>query len=98
MEIRFRDDKLERLATDTKFAGGFTPALVKVFRKRMQMIKAAPDERDFYKLKSLHYEKLSGARDHQHSMRLNDKYRLIIEYETADNGKVVLVISIEDYH
>jgi proteic killer suppression protein len=45
----------------------------------MQYIRAASDERDFYALKSLHYEKLHGKRSHQRSMRLNDQFRLILQ-------------------
>lgn len=64
----------------------------------MQAIRAAEDERTFYAMKSLHFEKLKGNRSHQHSMRLNDQWRLILEFECTNDGKVVLVIGIEDYH
>lgn len=64
----------------------------------MQAIRAAEDERAFYAMKSLHFEKLKGDRSHQHSMRLNDQWRLILEFERGNDGKVVLVIGIEDYH
>jgi proteic killer suppression protein len=98
MEVRFRDEKLDRLETDATFDGGFSAAVVRAFRKRMQMIRAADDERAFYSLKSLHFEKLKGDRSHQHSMRLNDQWRLIIEFEGTGSAKVILVIGIEDYH
>ena len=49
----------------------------------MQMIRAASDERTFYELKSLHFEKLKGDRSHQHSMRLNKQWRFIVEFEHA---------------
>jgi proteic killer suppression protein len=64
----------------------------------MQLIRAARDERDFYALKSLHYEKLSGNRSHQKSMRLNNQWRLIIEIDESDQTAVVVVIEIVDYH
>jgi toxin HigB-1 len=66
----------------------------------MQQIRAALDERAFYALKSLHFEKLEGARSHQRSMRLNDQWRLIVELLDDDdgNGKTVLVVEIADYH
>jgi len=66
--------------------------------KVMQVIRAAPDERVFYNLKSLHFEKLKGNRSSQHSMRLNKQWRLIIEFEGIAPNKLVAVISIEDYH
>ena len=98
MEVRFADARLDRLETDRKYDAGFSQAIVKAFRKRMQLIRSALDERVFYQLKSLHFEKMEGDRSHQHSMRLNDQWRLIIEFERSVPNKVVVVVSIEDYH
>jgi proteic killer suppression protein len=102
MEVRFDDDQdLDRLETDPGFTAGRPPAVVKGFRKVMQFIRAAADERDFYAMRSLHFEKLQGARDHQRSMRLNDQWRLIVELEgkgAKEEKKVVVVKGIEDYH
>lgn len=98
MDVRYEDSELERLATDPSFRGKWSQAVVKAFRKRIQAIGAATDERVFYQMKSLHFEKLAGARRHQHSMRLNDQYRLIVEYEGKSPNKTIVVISIEDYH
>lgn len=98
MGAQFRDERLNRLETDPKYDGGFSQAVVRAFRKRMQMIRAAPDERVFYQLKSLHFEKLQGNRSHQYSMRLNDQWRLITEFEGNAPQKTVVIMSIEDYH
>ena len=96
--MRFRDKRLDQLETDPKFDGGYSSVIVKAFRKRMQALRAAQDERVLYALKSLHFEKLKGAREHQRSIRLNDQWRLILELEELGSEKVVLVVSIEDYH
>jgi proteic killer suppression protein len=97
MEVEFSDDDLDHLETDAEYTAGLSPALVKAFRKRMQQIRAAADERDFYALRGLRFEKLAGARKHQHSMRLNDQYRLIVEL--LDKGRKALrVVEITDYH
>jgi len=98
MEFKFADKDLDRLYTDPRFTGGFPAAVVSMFRKRMQLIRDAPDERDFYQLKSLHYEKLKGERSHQRSMRLNDQYRLVVELRSDGDEKLVYVVQIEDYH
>lgn len=98
MEVAFDDDSLDRLETDANYDGGHSPAVVKAYRKRMQLIRGAVDERAFYALKSLHYEKLKGDRQHQHSMRLNDQWRLILEFAGSGQDKIVHVVSIEDYH
>ena len=98
MEVSFRDATLDRLETDPRFDGGYGAAIVKAFRKRMQLIRAAEDQRAFYGMKSLHFEKLKGARGHQHSMRLNDQWRLVLELADLGQKKLVHVVSIEDYH
>ena len=98
MDIRFADETLDRLETDASFTAGYSPAVVKAFRKRVQQIRAAQDERLFYALKSLHYEKLKGKRGGEHSMRLNDQWRLIVALEGTAPNKRVLIKKIDDYH
>jgi len=98
MEVIFRDENLQRLESGEGGDCGYSPGVVKAFRKRMQSIRTAPDERDFYTAKGLHYEKLKGERAQQHSMRLNLKERLILEYQGEGVGKVAVIVGIEDYH
>jgi toxin HigB-1 len=98
VEAEFDDENLARLETDARFMGGFSAALVSLFRRRMQTIRSALDERDLYALKSLHFEKLKGQRSHQHSIRLNDQWRLILECKGKAQNKKVVIIAIEDYH
>lgn len=97
MEVRYEDGSLadvERGPSD----GGWPQGIVKSFRKRMQFIRAAADERDFYQMRSLRFERLKGGRKHQYSMRLNDQWRLILEFEGAGKDKTVVIVGIEDYH
>ena len=97
MDVRFGDNDLERLDSDGSFTAGFSPSVVSAFRKRMQTIRAAADERDFYALKSLHFEKLK-SNPSQRSMRLNDQYRLVVELEGGPKAKTVVIVAIKDYH
>lgn len=98
MDVKFEDPSIQRLEADPNFTSGYDAAIVKAFRKRLQLIRASVDERTFYSLKSLHYEKLKGDRDGQRSMRLNDQWRLILRMEQDGAGKLVVIISIADYH
>lgn len=98
MRVRFTDNKLEALYTEEKGAEQYERGVVKGFFRVMAIITSAPDPRDFYKFKSLHFEKLSGDRTGQHSFRLNDQWRLIIHLERDDQGQEVVVIEIVDYH
>lgn len=98
MEIEFADAELTRLYTERSFTAGLSPARVKAFRKVVQAIRAAVDERDLYARPALRFERLSGKREHEHSLRLNDQYRLIIELTGTAPNKIVRVTKIEDYH
>ena len=98
METEFADESLRRLESEAAFTGGFGREIVKAFRKRMQMIRAARDERDFYAMKSLHFEKLKGERQGQYSVRLNQQWRLILEFRKQGTSTTVVIISIVDYH
>jgi proteic killer suppression protein len=98
MEVDFDDERLDRLETDVSFDAGFERAVVRGYRKIMRAIRSAIDERDFYALKSLHFEKLEGARAHERSMRINKYWRLILELRGTAPTKRVLIKKIEDYH
>ena len=96
MNVRHTDRKLERLEFELSFTAGFGHDVERAYRTRVQFIRAARDERDFYAMKSLHYEKLKGNRSHQRSMRLNKQSRLIVEIEKL--GPTAVIIAVEDYH
>jgi proteic killer suppression protein len=98
VEIEFDDDELDRLETDARYIGKHSATIVSLYRKRLQTIRSAPDERDLYALKSLHFEKLKGQRSHQHSIRLNDQWRLILEFKGKSPNKKIIIMAIEDYH
>jgi len=98
MDVSFEDQSLDRLETDAGYSGRFGSALVRAYRRAMQHIRAASDERTFYARKSFHFEKLSGIRAGQFSMRLNDQWRLILKIEGEAPRKTVRVIEIIDYH
>jgi len=98
MEVEFYDTTLDRLETDKSFRPKLSGQVIKAFRKRMQLIRSAPDERVFYSLRSLNFEKPKGDRAHQYSMRLNDQWRLIVELNKTSNPTVVVIKGIEDYH
>ena len=99
VEIEFATSDLDRLETDASFTAGLDQALVKAYRAKVNIIRQAVDERLFYAIKSLHFEKLEGKRKHQHSLRLNNRYRLIVELvEREPKDKVVRIVEITDYH
>jgi toxin HigB-1 len=98
MEVEFAEDELDRLETDSQFTAGLGREVVRGFRKAMQAIRAATDERDLYLLRGLHFEKLEGKRSHQRSIRINKQWRLVLEIVGAAPNKKIRVMCIEDYH
>ena len=98
MEVEFEDDDLDDLEVNPRATGGFSPGVVKGFRKAMQVIRAATDERDLYAMKGLHFEKLSGKRKGQRSLRCNDQYRLIVRLVGEGQSKKVVVVEITDHY
>lgn len=98
MEVEFGEKTCDRLEIDPKYTADFSASVVSAFRKRLQQIRAALDERDLYASGGMHFKKLQGARAHQFSIRLNDQWRLIVELRGKGSEKVVYVVGIEDYH
>lgn len=98
MEVEFADGDLDRLEVDPKETLGFAQPIVRGYRKALQQIRAAVDERDLYAMKSLHFEKLQGSRSHQRSLRINKQWRLIVEIAESGGRRKIRVVAIEDYH
>lgn len=98
MEIEFAKPEMEKLAKDAKYIGRYSFAKIKKYRERIHRIMQATDRMDLYAQKSLRLEKLKGKRKHQHSMRLNDQNRLIVEFVKKENTEIVKIIAMEDYH
>jgi proteic killer suppression protein len=93
MKVRYKETALEQLRNGAG-DGGYPAGIAKAFRKRMQVIEGAPDERTLRKWKSLHFEKYGD----QHSIRLNDQWRLLLQFEGEAPNKLVIIVAIVDYH
>jgi len=98
MDLEIADDDLRALLEDASYTGGFSGAIVKRYRRLIQIIQAAPDEVAFYSLVGLRFEKPRGKRSHQRSMRINDQWRLIVEIRKGKPKNTIIVVAIEDYH
>lgn len=101
MEIEFKDKKLEKIENGSAadvVTSGVPLQLVEILRKRLILLRAAPDERTIRNWKGLHYEKLKGNRSHQRSIRLNGNWRLILEIGEGVHSKTIFIVKVEDYH
>ena len=98
MEVAYRDRALEAMAQRRAGDGTYSVDIVRAFLKCIDIIRAAPDTRTIRAFKSRKLEKLSGDRRGQYSMRLNDQWRLILEFSEQGENTAANVIEIEDYH
>lgn len=99
MKIEYGDEELRRLAEEPDFRPKqWGRDLVVAYRKKIQVLDGALDERDLRAMRSLNLEKLKGDRAGQYSVRLNDQFRLILTFHTEDDGRVVVVLELVDYH
>lgn len=98
MRVDYRDEVLRRLAEEPDYAPRtWGRDVIKSYRKKVQLIIAAKDERDLYAMRGLRLEQLKGDRDGQSSIRLNDQFRLILTFVT-DGDRVAVILEIVDYH
>ena len=98
MEIEFADESLALIETDDAGATKLPIAVIRSARKKLVMLRAAPDDRTLRNWKSLHYEKLKGGRKGQRSIRLNNQFRLVFVLDNEADPKKVTILTIEDYH
>lgn len=68
--------------------------LHKIARRKLDMINAAAVLKDLEIPPSNHLEKLHGERKHQHSIRINDQYRIAFAWIDGNAQDVEIV----DYH
>ncbi len=99
MQVRFATSELQQLHEDPDFvAPRFGRDVIRAYRKKVGFLTAAASEMDLRNYRALRFEKLRGDREGQHSIRLNDQWRLILRLETGEEGRVIIVTEIVDYH
>lgn len=97
MEVEFSSETLKEMDGKPDFNGGYAAELARAFRKVIRFIRSADDERDFWAMRSLKFEKLKGL-DRQYSMRLNKQWRLLVEIKENKPKNIIVVVCIADYH
>ena len=98
MDLVFAADALALIETERAGETGLPVAIIKSARRKLTVLRAAPDDRSLRNWKSLHYEKLKGNRKRQRSIRLNEKYRMVFSLDEDADPQTITILSIEDYH
>lgn len=91
MELVYNDAALDRLEVDSSFSHGLSNTVVASYRGRIQLLRAALDERDLKAMTCLRYRSLPSRSRQHHSIRIDDKHRLIVEVLHL-SGKALLKI------
>jgi len=89
----FRDANARKLFQDES-PKGFPADLVRIARRKLAYLNAARDLSDLMAPPGNRLEALKGDRAGQHSIRINDKYRLCFVW-TEDGATDVEIV---DYH
>jgi len=89
----FQDKETERLFK-RRFSGRFPPDLHRTAWRKLAMLDAAGGLDDLRVPPGNRLKKLSGDRVGQHSIRLNDQWRICFRWSEGDTYEV----EIADYH
>ncbi len=99
MRLLFRDKRLAWVQTTRAAAETRLPiAVIASAQRKLLQLEAAPDEMTLRGLAGLRYEKLRGDREGQHSVRLNDQWRLIFLLHDTTTPPTIEILEIADYH
>ncbi len=94
MDIEFKDKSLALVETDKATQTRLPISVINSLRRKLVVIRAAPDERTLRNWKSLHYERMEG---NERSIRLNDQYRLIFTLDTECKPNKITILRIWDH-
>jgi proteic killer suppression protein len=89
----FRDKETERLFS-RRFSWRFPPSLHRPAWRKLAILDAAERLEDLRVPPGNRLEKLSGDREGQHSIRINDQWRICFRWSEGDAYDVEIV----DYH
>jgi len=77
---------------------GLPIAVIRAAQRKIILLEQSPDERTLRNWKSLNYKKLSGDREGQRSIRVNDQYRIVFELLEDERPPAIRILEIDDTH
>ena len=89
----FRSSEAEKIFS-RRFTRGFPANLQRIAQRKLALLDAAERLNDLRVPPGNHLEKLSGDREGQHSIRINDRWRICFRWSEGDAHEVKIV----DYH
>ncbi len=99
MIVAFARKELERLYTAGDGAEDYAEQVVNTFLRRVRTLEAAVDERDLRAQRALRLEALKEKRYRgKHSIRVNDQWRLILEFSGHGEDKTVTIMELSKHY
>lgn len=97
MIVTFDKEYLESLYTkgksdDKKYR--FQPEVIKLYKKRIDLLKRTKRIEELFLFNSLNYEVLKGDKNGVSSIRVNDKYRIEFVVSNQDAETIVYICNI----
>ena len=89
----FADKETEKIF-GREFSRKLPNDIQRIARRKLEVLDAAESLNDLRVPPSNRLEKLKGERFHQHSIRINDQWRICFEWRDTDAHAVEIV----DYH
>jgi proteic killer suppression protein len=97
VRFKFSDKKLEALYKSGEGREKYPKEIADIFVRRVRAIEGVAGENDLRAMKSLHFEKLKRQKN-RYSIRLNKQWRLILTFEKDKEGKIVVIIEINNHY
>lgn len=98
MRVEFADERLKRICTPEAHKLGLPIGVIRAAQRKLILMEQAPDERTLRNWKALNFKKLSGDREGQRSIRINDQYRIIFELLDEEHPPTIRILEIDDTH
>ncbi len=89
----FADKETEKVF-NREFSRQLPPDIQRPGRRKLEILNAAETLLDLRQPPANHLEKLSGSRQGQYSLRINDQWRICFAWQAGD----ALAVEIVDYH
>lgn len=94
MITSFRDERARAIFEGVNPGKGFPPNLIRPALRKLTMLHAATALKDLQSPPGNQLEALTGDREGQHSIRINDQFRVCFVWTGSDAQDVEIV----DYH
>ena len=91
MELSFDNSDLEELGRQPEYKTTLPAPIVKEFRKKLQMLSAAPNQNSFKNLRTMQINPVKGTRAQKFFVNLGGGWDLILSFRGQDQVKIIEV-------